>query len=357
MEYYCNSSTDCYHSGICELDYDISNYICQCDNFLDTKTKCQKSIFDSYNLVDILYPLIFGCLFMFGISAFIFEMVKDQRKVKLLSIVILSKFSVIIFSLSRISILIIWLYSSIAKNFQLSFYYNLIDKIGIIILIFSDILLISNWFESLLRAKHIDLISNKIILTSMLFKIGGSIITPLSIILLLIGFFTGNKTLEIVSIIIISLLIIITSIISMFYIRIVYNWIHTIHNSTIINKILFKTKLIGYSRIIYLFIATYLIATKNSSKFPEYYIIYQSANRFLEIVLISIMFLILENNTLRLLFTGFSTRSDEKTKTRETKTKDTKTEVKNKNNTKSDSKTEIKMSNLGSQSTPSTLST
>lgn len=297
----CTSTDRCANDGVCEYSYDLSNDICTCRVYLDPGTRCQQTIFDYYKNYDLVYPVIFTLISVFYIGLYIYEINKDRQRTKRVTKMLLAKSSQIIFLISRVVLLMLWFISSIQKSFDLGVVYTAIDHLGITLLVLCDTLLIITWFEMILRAKHINDISNNVKLVNSILIKSSLVIVPLCLILQITGYTLGYSVLSTISLISIAILIFIVSIVSIIYIRIITLWSFSIDNSNAIKKITFKMRWIGYSRIVYLYIAIYLIGTKGASSLPEYYIVYQVFNRLLELILVSVMFIILENNTLRLL--------------------------------------------------------
>lgn len=307
----CSNSTttcDCRYNSY--LKYDI----CDCPLFLDPYYFCNQTIFDAYNTLDSVYPSFGIVIYAILFALYMYEFVADILQKKITPI-LLTKGALITFIVSRLTIFSFWIVSSNDRTNNYAATILFLDSIGVMILVTSLILIVISWLNLVISGKNLgDHDKNMVQIKLSLYILTGIIVSANILFLFLAQFIpkvTVLPTVLTIAEIFLVLLSIATIIISVIYLVIIFRWIKNTKMSDFLRRVQLKSYwlitvlgsllLTSIILIIRVILQTTHVINQGT---PTSILTIEIIDRFMETVIVSLMFFFLERNFLRAVQAG-----------------------------------------------------
>jgi hypothetical protein len=299
MAAHCDNYTTCYNGGECQKALGLNTYECYCKTYWDSSTRCNTTIFEAYNEQDRAYPGIGIPLYLILLALYVFEVSIDLIRKKYTPI-LLTKFVVIVFSVSRIVIMSLWLSSSVENTTKYARISAFIDSLGTLILMATNSLITISWLDMILRAKDLGQKNKEMIALKKGIFIACIIVCVLNVITLILN--EVNPSLGIflaISVVLLMILVICSVVVSIVYLVRIHRWMRDIQFSRITKIIKYKAKwiivLLLMSINTVFFLMVFFVIRRNS---PFMYILIDIVSRAIELVIVANMLFFLETNIL-----------------------------------------------------------
>lgn len=301
----CHNSTDCFNDGECKYDNVDKYNNCVCKIYFDSSTGCNTTIFEQYQGLDLIYPGISIPLYFLLLGLYTLEFSMDIIRRKI-SPILLTKGILLIFIVSRVINMFLWVISSINRTTKYAQSVVIMEALGALMLITADILIIVSWLDLVLKAKHLGQVDIKMLKVKKGLFVTISILTPTVIVAGIFNEIMPQSILFLsVTIIMLMIFLIISIIISVIYLVRIYKWLKDNHKSKLAVVIRRKSKwiivlLLMLVNVVF-FLVLFFVIRRDS---PTAYLTMNIVIRFVEFIIAGVMLLFLENSLTHLFKKG-----------------------------------------------------
>lgn len=301
----CTNATAC----SCQYNSQVGYDTCSCEIYRDPYYLCNRTIFEVYNNLDLIYPSLGLLLYMILLFGYLFEFVIDAKKRKM-SPILLTKGAIIVFILAREVTFPLWFASSLQRSTAYARVTTFINSIGSLVLISSLMLIVVSWLDLVLIARNLgdqDRHMRRVKLS--LFILTG-IISPINLIMLFVTQFLPDvSVLKLVlgaAVLLLILLILASIIISIVYLVVVLRWVNGVDSPS---RTLCKIRVKSYwviALLSSLFGAAIVMIVVQVSPHdtPMAFLAIEISNRVIEVLIVILMFFFLERSSVRFMQRG-----------------------------------------------------
>ena len=300
-----DSNSICFRNAKCEFNKFAQYNVCTCPPYYDPISKCEKSIFEVYEGKDLIYTSIGFIIYSIYFILFLLELIVDFR-LGVRNVLMISKFSLLLFNITRIGHFSIWTYASIYGIFDsLSVIDTVLRNLAILFLgVLGYFLVCISWLNLLLKAKNLGQQTKKIKIFKIIIIITLCIISPIAIAMnIAISIIYNNTDINIKSIIsalelisnIIGFIGIFVPLIITFYLQIIiYIWLNKLNTdfkSKRVSKVRIKTRYLISMNISLIFILISIgIFSLYPREIPFILLILNSVTRLIELFVMTTLF-------------------------------------------------------------------
>jgi hypothetical protein len=292
----CTNVSRCFDQTKCVYNKQLGYNTCACDILYDPYQFCNKTIFSSYKGGDLYYVGIGMAFYSILFLLYLFEFSIDINRKKYTP-VLYTKAVMMAFILVRLAYLSIWIISSVNETASYKKYAFVIESIGSLMLVASNMLIIVSWLDLILMAKNIGNRAQKMKVIKRILFVGILGIIPVMIVAVVLSqVIKGLLILAQVSAVALMFLIISTIIISIICLVIIIKWINSDKDSKIKNKMKRKsiwiiTCLVCLIGLVFITIISFVALSSG----PQIYLGLEITKRIVEILMSTFMFFFLEN--------------------------------------------------------------
>jgi len=277
---------------------DNTTSTCICSRFRDPNTLCKTVIFEAYNHLDLIYAIIMMAAFFVLLIAYFYEMAMNLKKRRFTPILI-AHGAMILFLISRVTLLILWIVSSSLNTDNYAKTTLFINSIGWIILISSHVLIVIGWLDIILMAKNVGFqIKEMRIIKIVLWTLVGIFGTLALIILIVIQLITVLVIMD-VALALLLIVVVVSVIIEIVYMVKAFRWIKTQDETPLFIRMKRKGYFVIGLIISLVVMSVFGWSTKPfASCTPDVCIGLEIGYQLIELITATIMLLFLENNLL-----------------------------------------------------------
>jgi len=310
----CNNVSRCFVDTQCVYNRQLKYNTCACDKPFDTYNYCNKTVFSAYKGNDLYYAGASIVLFSILTLLYLLEMSIDFSKKKYTPI-LFTKGVMVFFILLRIAYLGFWIVSSINETGIYKKHSFIVESLGTLILIASNMLIIFSWLDLVLMAKNIGNRAKSMRVIKKMLFIAMIVVVPLLTVVIFISqiidgilIFTG------ISIIMLIVLAVLSMIVSIVCLVIIMRWINSDKDSKIKNRMRLKSGwvialLVGMFGILFIMVLSTFIITGG----PQPYLGIEISKRVIEIPMAVFMFFFLETGSVSAIKNGRFSFTTERT--------------------------------------------
>lgn len=305
MAQYCYNSSDCFNGGECKHDNVAKYNTCLCKTYFDSSTSCNTTIFEQYGGLDLIYPGIGIPLHLVLLGLYVLEFGMDVIRRKI-SPILLTKGVLVLFIISRIASMSLWIVSSTNQTTRYARHASLTDSFGTLCLITADVLVIVSWLDLVLKAKHLGQVDNTMLKVKRGLFIAISLLFGANIIALVANEINPRSGIFLaITVIVLMLTTIAAIIISAVYLVRIRSWLKDSSESKTVAIIRRKSKWIIVLLLMLLnivfFLAVFFVIRRNS---PVVYLAVDIVSCSVSFITVIIMLLFLENSLTHLFKKG-----------------------------------------------------